>query len=336
MNIIPTNNIGKKNNAQFVSKVLKNYEDFHNEWKNSNYFESHLNKNKIIFIDETIQDVGAFKIRGAITGINNILKKNPKITSIVCASSGSFGISVANVCKRKKINCIVFIPKNSSLIKKEKILSLNSIIDENNENYDDAKKNAKKYSNVNSNFFYIDGCREDIFWGNGSIVVELINKYSNLDKNFLKKKIAMILPVGVGSLASPSSILLKHFFNNSSIITVETLNFCKFYNNFNTSIKPTFKETIAEGVAVKKLPLLSYNILKKNVDFVSIIDETKIYEAMKYLFKNFKIVSEGAGALATALFINNKIFFKNYDYVFIPICGKNIEKKKFNKIILNS
>ena len=75
MNIIPTNNIGKKNNAQFVSKVLKNYEDFHNEWKNSNYFELHLNKNKIIFIDETIQDVGAFKIRGATTGINNILKK---------------------------------------------------------------------------------------------------------------------------------------------------------------------------------------------------------------------------------------------------------------------
>jgi threonine dehydratase len=336
MNIIPTNNIGKKNNSQFVSKVLKNYEDFHNEWKNSNYFELHLNKNKIIFIDETIQDVGAFKIRGATTGINNILKKNPNITSIVCASSGSFGISVANVCKRKKIKCIVFIPKNTSLIKKEKILSQNSIINENNENYDDAKKNAKKYSDINSDFFYIDGCREDIFWGNGSIVIELINKYSNLDKNFLKKKIAMILPVGVGSLASPSSILLKHFFNNSSIITVETLNFCKFYNNFNTLIKPNFKETIAEGVAVKKLPLLSYNILKENVDFVSIIDEIKIYEAMKYLFKNFKTVSEGAGALATALFTNNKIFFKNYDYVFIPICGKNIEKEKFNKIIFNS
>jgi len=100
MNIIPINNIGKKKNSPFVSEVLKNYEEFNNQWKNSNYFESHLNSNKVIFIDETIQDVGAFKIRGATTGINNILKKNPKITSIICASSGSFGISIANICKR--------------------------------------------------------------------------------------------------------------------------------------------------------------------------------------------------------------------------------------------
>jgi len=190
-------------------------------------------------------------------------------------------------------------------------------------------KNSKKK-------FYIDGCRNDVFWGNGSLVIDLINKYSSLDKKFFSKNIAMILPIGVGSLASPSSILLKHFINDSFIITVEALNFCKFYNTFNNKIKPSFKKTIAEGVAVKKLPSLSYNILKDAVDYVSIVDENEIIQAMKYLFNNFNITTEGAGALTTALLINNYSFFKNFDYTFIPICGKNIEQNKFKSILLDN
>lgn len=334
MNIIPTNNIYKEKNSNFVNTVLKNYECFHKNWKTSNYFNLKLNSKNIIFIDETIQDIGAFKIRGATTGINNILKKHPKIKTIVCASSGSFGISVSKICNVKNIKCVVFLPKNTPSIKKKKILSLNTIIDENNIDYDNAKKNAKIYAYKNKKSFYIDGCRKDIFWGNGSIVIELINKYSILDKNLFKKKISMILPLGVGSLASPVSILLKHYFYDVTIITVESLNFCKFYNQFNKETKPSFDKTIAEGVAVKKLPALSYNILKNTVDYVSFVNEVEIFKAINYLFNKFNVVSEGAGALPTALFINNKNFFKSFDYIFIPICGKNIEKKEFNKIIL--
>ena len=82
------------------------------------------------------------------------------------------------------------------------------------------------------------------------------------------------------------------------------------------------------------MPALSHNILKNTVDYVSFVNEVEIFKAINYLFNKFNIVSEGAGALPTAVFINNKNFFKSFDYIFIPICGKNIEKKEFNKIIL--
>tara|TARA_B110001454_G_C12697780_1_gene425205 strand:+ start:771 stop:1784 length:1014 start_codon:yes stop_codon:yes gene_type:complete len=336
MRIIKTNNSYKKNNKNFVNKVLKNYKKLNKNWKKSNYFETEIDDKKIIYIDETIQNIGAFKIRGATTSINNIIIKNPKVKSLVCASSGSFGISVANICKKNNLNCEVFLPKDTSQIKIKKIINQNALINENNKDYDDAKKNAKKSSRNDNKKFYIDGCRNDVFWGNGSLVIDLINKYSSLDKKFFSKKIAMILPIGVGSLASPSSILLKHFINNSFIITVEALSFCKFYNTFDNKIKPSFEKTIAEGVAVKKLPSLSYNILKDAVDYVSIVDENEIIQAMKYLFNNFNITTEGAGALTTALLINNYSFFKNFDYTFIPICGKNIEQNKFKSILLDN
>ena len=38
------------------------------------------------------------------------------------------------------------------------------------------EENAKKYAAQKKEFYYLDGCREDIFWGNGSLILELIKE----------------------------------------------------------------------------------------------------------------------------------------------------------------
>ena len=333
MNIIKTNNCYKNNNTQFVEKIISNFNIFSDTWTRPSFFDQTFDKTKIIFIDDTVQEVGAFKIRGATTGINNVLKIHSKVKTIVSASSGSFGISVANVCKKRKLNSLIFIPKITPKLKKEKILSYGSKINENSEDYDEAKENAKKHVFQKNEFYYFDGCREDIFWGNGSLILELIHEYSTKEDNFFNKKVAMILPLGVGSLATPCTIMLKHYFKNSTIVITEPLSYCKLYYIFDHAYKPSFKKTIADGTAVRQLPELSYNILKKTIDYVSINSEKEIVEAMKYLYAKFQIKSEGAGALSTASFIFNQDFFKTFDYVFIPICGKNIDDEIFKKLL---
>jgi len=333
LNIFQTDNYYNNDNNEFVNKVISNFDNFSNYWQRPNFIQKNFKKSKIIFIDDTVQEVGAFKIRGATTGINNVLEMYSKIDTIVSASSGSFGISVASVCKKRKLNSIIFVPKATPKLKKEKILSYGSKIHENNKDYDNAKENAKKYAKSKKNYFYFDGCREDVFWGNGSLIIELINNFSKKEKDFFNKNIAMILPLGVGSLATPCTIMLKHYFKNATIIIAEALNYCKFFYTFDNKYKPSFNKTISEGTAVKKLPELSFNILKKSVDYVCANNEKEIVGAMNYLFSNFNIKSEGAGALTTACFIYNQKFFKDYDFIIIPICGKNINNKLFKKIL---
>jgi len=104
LNIFQTNNFYNKNNIEFINKVITNFDNFSNYWQRPNFFEKNFKKSKIIFIDDTVQEVGAFKIRGATTGINNVLEMYSEIDTIVSASSGSFGISVANICKNRKFN----------------------------------------------------------------------------------------------------------------------------------------------------------------------------------------------------------------------------------------
>ena len=152
LNIFQTNNSFNEYNIGFVNKVVTNYNNFSNQWINPNFIEQNFGRTKIIFIDDTVQEVGAFKIRGATTAINNVLEIDSRIKSIVVASSGSFGISVANVCKKRKLNSLIYIPNNTPKLKKEKIMSYDSKINENNEYYDEAKENAKKYAAQKKSF----------------------------------------------------------------------------------------------------------------------------------------------------------------------------------------
>ena len=335
MKIIKTNNKCNLSNSEFTKKVTYNYNRYSNYWEKPKIFVEKKQQTNLIYFDDTVQEIGAFKIRGATSGIFNVLKKNKNIKEIVSASSGSFGISVANICQKLKIKSKIFVPKNTPKLKIKKILKYKANIDDCNSDYDNCKTNAKNYSKKNSQIFYFDGCRSDIFWGNGSVVLELINYLLKIDKKILEKKILMILPLGVGSLATPSSILIKENFKNSKIMISESFNYCKFFSIYNKTIFPSFKDSIAEGTAVKKLPFLSQKYLKKTVDYIATLTENEICEGIRYLYKKYNIVAEGAGAIPTATFISNQKFFQSFDYVFIPICGNNINRSIFNKIIFN-
>ena len=54
---------------------------------------------------------------------------------------------------------------------------------------------------------------------------------------------------------------------------------------------------------------------------------------MYFLYKKYKIKSEGAGALSMAFTLSSKKEIFEFDYVIIPICGSNIDQKKFYNII---
>ena len=63
--------------------------------------------------------------------------------------------------------------------------------------------------------------------------------------------------------------------HHKKIMISESLNYCKFFSNYSNIIFPSFKDTIAEGTAVKKLPILSQKYLKETVDYITILTENE-------------------------------------------------------------
>ena len=144
-----------------------------------------------------------------------------------------------------------------------------------------------------------------------------------------KKKFLAILPVGNGSLAAASSIVLKNTFTNIDIACTEAFNFRKLQKILNKKIRISYKKTIADGVSIKELPEESKKIIFQNCKYFFSFKETEIINSIKFIYENFKIVSEGAGALANCLVMTYPDFLKKYDYIIVPICGGNIDMIKF-------
>ncbi len=325
-----TNNKNFKRDKKFYQIAIKTLKKIKKKIVPLKLIITKSNSTKIVIADDTKQLQGSYKFRGANSEIQNIKDRN--IKTICLGSTGNFGLSMSYLCKKNKIDCNIFISKNTNIYKIEKLRKNNSILHQNNKNYDDAKMNAKKFAAKN-NYKFQDVCTKSIFYGNASFVLEIIEKLKKKDKNLLKKKILAVFPLGSGSLATPSIKILKYLSPQIKIAVVEPERFSKFFYIFDKRKKPSFLPTIAEGAGVKKIPKINYKYLLDNVDIVSKVSENEIKNAIKFLYKKYKIKAEGAGALSMSLFLKLNKSFSNFDYIILPICGTNIDKKSFSKII---
>lgn len=317
-------------NKKFYQNAIKTFKKIRKNLVPLKIVTRNNGNTKIIIADDTKQLQGSYKFRGASSQI--IKLKSQKIKTISLGSTGNFGLSISDLCKKKKIKCNIFIPKKTNIEKINKLKKNNAILHTNNKDYDDAKINAKKFANKNSHRF-LDVCTNEIFYGNASLILEVIERFIKKDKNFLNKKILTVIPLGSGSLATPSIKILKYLNPKIKVAVVEPERFSKFFYEFDKKKKPSFQTTIAEGAGVKKIPNINYEFLLNNVDIVSKVSENEIKNGMKYLYKNFKIKAEGAGALSISLYVKLDNKFLDFDYIIMPVCGSNIDDNSFFKFL---
>ncbi|MDC0940215.1 pyridoxal-phosphate dependent enzyme [Candidatus Pelagibacter sp.] len=330
MRIKLTNNKKFKRDKKFYQIAIRTLKKIKKKLVPLKLIVKKNNNTKIVIADDTKQRQGSYKFRGASSEILNIKKKN--IKTICLGSTGNFGLSMSYLCKKNKIDCNIFISKDTNIYKINNLKKNNSILHLNNKNYDDAKINAKRFA-VKNRYKFQDVCTKSIFHGNASLILEIIKKLKEKDKNLLKKKILAIFPLGSGSLATPSIKILKYLNPKIKIAVVEPERFSKFFYIFDKKKKPSFLPTIAEGAGVKKIPEINYRFLLDNVDIVSNVSENEIKNAVKYLYRKYKIKAEGAGALSMSLFLKLNKKFSNFDYIIMPVCGTNIDEESFLKII---
>ena len=230
-----------KTDFQFYKKAIYTFKKLSKRVKPLKIFYKKIHKTTLIFADDTNQKQGSYKFRGANSEI--IKLKKGKSKNISLGSTGNFGLSMSYLCQKLNIKCNIFISRDTNISKKKKLIKNSALLHENNKNYDDAKNNAKKFAKKNKHTF-VDVCSEEIFLGNASMILEILNRLKLKDSNYLKKKILAVFPLGSGSLATPTIKILKYINHNFKVALVEPSNFSKFYYNFDKTKKPNFKKVL--------------------------------------------------------------------------------------------
>jgi threonine dehydratase len=93
-------------------------------------------------------------------------------------------------------------------------------------------------------------------------------------------------------------------------------------------------DTLADGIATKRIGKLTYPLLSKYVDDVVLVSEDEIASAILVLLERARTVVEGAGAVGLAALMAGRIEgVRANDRVVVVVSGGNIDVTRIDRII---
>ncbi|HEX2408697.1 MAG TPA: threonine ammonia-lyase [Nitrososphaeraceae archaeon] len=292
----------------------------------SNTFSNLIGTN-IFLKNEAFQKTGSFKVRGALYKIITLPEEKMKY-GIIAASAGNHAQGVAYAATIRKTPCTIVMPMYASPAKIAAVRSYNAQVILKGNDYDEAWTTAKEIAQ-NENKIIIHAFDDpEVIAGQGSIGLELLEDLPDLDEVYL--------PVGGGGLAAGVAIALKSKKRNIKVIGVESKAFPAMKESIEKGSLQTKKGefTIADGIAVKSPGKLTFEIAKRYLDDIVLIDDDSIVKTMFLLMERSKLVVEPAGVASLAYLLNNGHKNKNKNKKIVSILsGGNVDMYLLGQVV---
>ena len=285
-----------------------------------------INPGSNIFLKpENLQLTGSFKIRGAYYKISQ-LSDEEKAKGVVACSAGNHAQGVALGAAKNNIKSIICLPDCAPISKIEATRSYGAEICMVEGVYDDAYQKALQLKEEKGYTFIHPFDDEAVIAGQGTIGLELINQLSNID--------AVIVPIGGGGLISGVAYAMKSLNPNIKIYGVQSSGAPSMYNSINHGKIERLAEvsTIADGISVKEPGVNTFDICSKYVDDIVTVTDDEVSSAILTLIEQHKLIAEGAGAVAVAAAMFNKVPIEGKNTICL-VSGGNIDVNILDRVI---
>jgi threonine dehydratase len=272
-----------------------------------------------------LQLTGSFKERGARNKLL-LLPEEARRAGVIAASAGNHALGLAYHGQLLKIPVTVVMPKWAPLVKVSNCRAFGTTVILHGETYDEAKKHATELSKQ-KHLTYIPGFDDaDIIAGQGTMGLEILEDVPDLD--------AVIVPIGGGGLISGVATAIKSAKPHVRVIGVEPRNAPTMHESLRVGhvVRIDTQPTLADGLAVAEAGKLCFEIVKKQVDDVILVDEAQIALSVLRLLELEKTVVEGAGAVPLAAAMDRSLGLGGKKIV-LCLSGGNIDLTLISRVI---
>lgn len=277
---------------------------------------------------ENLQKTGSFKLRGAYNKIYQ-LSDSDKKKGIICASAGNHAQGVAFSAAQQNIQATIVMPKMAPIAKIQATKAYGVKVILYGNNFDECYQYAKTLQKQNDFIFIEPFDDEDVIAGQATIAIEIINELSKFDY--------ILVPIGGGGLISGIATIIKEKLPKTKIIGVQAKNAASMHDSIRNHqiVELESSDTFADGIAVKKAGSLTYELCKKYVDDIILVNEVEINHAVLFAIEKFNVVIEGAAAVGLAALLSNKLKIKSDETVVTILSGGNIDSTLLGTLIEN-
>jgi threonine dehydratase len=274
---------------------------------------------------ENLQKTGSFKIRGATYSILSH-KDETGHGGVVAASAGNHAQGVALAARQALIPATIVMPEWASITKQEATRGYGGNVVIEGQSLKECIDKARQIALEGKRFIHpFDD--PDIIVGQGTMALEILED--------LKQTDMILVPIGGGGIISGIASTVKSIRPSVKVIGVQSAACPSAYESYRsgkiTSVDS--HHSIADGISVKQVGDLNFEIIKNYVDDVVLVEEDQIAAAMLLLLERKKILAEGAGAVPLAALLNGSVTVPRESRVVLLISGGNVDSSLLGRIL---
>ena len=249
--------------------------------------------NQVYLKREDDQIIHSFKLRGAYQKMSS-MSNEQKAKGVIASSAGNHAQGVALGASKLSIKATIVMPTSTPQIKVRAVQELGAEVILYGDVYDDAFVHAKKLVSEKDLCFISPYDDFEVIAGQATVAKEILAQLDQIDYVFS--------PVGGGGLISGMASYIKHYAPHIKVIGVEPVDSPTLFKALEANERVVLDDVgrFADGVAVKQIGELPFEIAKECVDDVILVSNDEMCAAIKDIYEDVRSISEPAGALATA------------------------------------
>ena len=278
---------------------------------------------------ESLQPIGAFKIRGAA---NKILQLTPEEVSrgVITYSSGNHGQATAYVAREVGAKAVIVMPSNAPAIKRAATISFGAeIVDV---GLASSERLAKSDELVRKHGYVVIPPYDDeqIIAGQGTCGLEIVESLPSVD--------LVLVPVSGGGLLSGIAAAVKRLSPQTKVYGVEPELAGDTAESFRTGSIVTWgpeltSRTLADGLRTQSVGERNFAHIQAFVDGIVTVTEPEIRAAMRAIVAATRLVPEPSGAVAAAALLFHADKLPAYKTAVAVVSGGNVDPALLAQIL---
>jgi threonine dehydratase len=278
---------------------------------------------------ESLQPIGAFKIRGAA---NKILQLTPEeiARGVITYSSGNHAQGVAYAARAVSAKAVIVMPSNAPAIKRAATLALGAeVVDV---GVASSERLAKAEELVLEHGYVVIPPYDDeqIIAGQGTCGLEIVEALPDVD--------LVLVPVSGGGLLSGVAAAVKQLRPQAKVFGVEPELAGDTAESFRTGKVVTWgaeltSRTIADGLRTQSVGQRNFAHIQAFVDGIITVSEAEIRAAMRAIVVTARLVPEPSGAVAAAALLFHAAELPAYRNAVAVVSGGNVDPAQLAEIL---
>ncbi len=241
---------------------------------------------------ESLQRVGAFKLRGAFTLVRQLAEGGAR--GVITYSSGNHGQAVAYVARRFKLRAVVVMPETAPAVKQRGVQRWGGEVVLAGRTSVDRYNRAVEIAGRDKLAMVPPFDHPAIIAGQGTAGLELVEDCPDVR--------TVAVPVGGGGLAAGVATAVKSLVPAAHIVTVEPEG-APTYERARAAGRPVTLEktgSVADGLLPLTIGALPFAHLSRYADRACLVSDAEIVQAVRYAVDRLKLVLEPSGAATLA------------------------------------